>query len=496
MELLHITRVWLLCSEYPYKIKKAQEGGISVAATRIIALHKNRGKSIAKCLADRTDYIKNPDKTKNQELISAYECDPHTADAEFLLSKRQYRQITGREQGSDVIAYQIRQSFKPGEVTPEQANKIGYELAMRFLKGKHAFLVCTHVDKKHIHSHIIFNSTSLDCTQKFRDFLGSGRAVGRLSDIICLEHGLSIIENPRRYTHSTYDKWLGDHAKPSQREIVRRVIDEILSKKPADFEVFLKLLEEAGYTIKRGKHLTILHLDFKKAIRMKSLGEGYSEEDIRAVLAGEKQHSPKKRRDLTAPQKNSLLIDIDAKLREGKGAGYERWAKVHNLKQMAQTVNYLREHGLLDYDDLVRKTADASARFDDLSEKIKTAEKRMAEIAVLKTHIINYSKTREVYTAYRKSGYSKKFLAEHEGDIVLHKAAKKAFDELGLKKLPTVKRLQAEYAELLAQKKSAYADYRAARDEKRELLIHKANVEQILGKETVNEEKKNEHNRG
>lgn len=408
-------------------------GETGIATTRIIALHKNRGKSVAKCLADRTDYIKNSDKTKNQELISAYKCDPHTADAEFLLSKRQYRQITGREQGSDVIAYQIRQSFKPGEVTPEQANEIGYELAMRFLKGKHAFLVCTHVDKKHIHSHIIFNSTSLDCTQKFRDFLGSGRAVGRLSDIICLEHGLSIIENPRRYTHSTYDKWLGDQAKPSQRE---------------------------------------------------------------AVLAGEKHHSPKKRRDLTAPQKNNLLIDIDAKLREGKGAGYERWAKVHNLKQMAQTVNYLREHGLLDYDDLVRKTADASARFEELSEKIKTAEKRMVEIAVLKTHIINYSKTREVYVAYRKSGYSKKFLAEHEGDIVLHKAAKKAFDELGLKKLPAVKGLQAEYAELLAQKKLAYADYRTARDEKRELLIHKANVEKVLGKEPVNEEKKNEHNRG
>ena len=207
------------------------------------------------------------------------------------------------------------------------------------------------------------------------------------------------------------------------------------------------------------------------------------------------QHNPKKRRDFTAPQKNNLLIDIDAKLREGKGAGYERWAKVHNLKQMAQTVNYLREHALLDYEDLVRKTADASARFDELSEKIKSAEKRMAEIAVLKTHIINYSKTREVYAAYRKSGYSRKFLAEHEGDIVLHKAAKKAFDELGLKKLPTVKGLQAEYAELLTQKKSTYADYRAARDEKRELLIHKANVEQILGKEFVNEEKKNEHNR-
>ena len=457
---------------------------------------------MAQCLSDRTDYAKNAEKTNNEDLISAYECDPHTADAEFLFSKRQYSTITGRDQKRDVIAYQIRQSFKPGEVTPEEANRIGYELAQRFLKGKYAFIVCTHVDKSHIHSHIIFNSTSLDCKRKFRDFLGSGRAVARLSDIICLEHGLSIIENPRRYTHSTYDKWLGKNAKPSHREIVREVIDEILTKKPADFEVFLKLLEEQGFSVKRGKHLTLMHTDFKKAIRLDSLGEGYTEAELLAVLSGEKEHSPKKHRNILTPQKNTLLIDIEAKLREGKGSGYERRiysvnaAKVHNLKQMAQTVNYLRKHGLLDYDELKQQSTDAAARFNDLSEQIKTAEKRMAEIAVLKTHIINYTKTREIYAGYRKAGYSKKYLAEHEGDILLHKAAKKAFDELGLKKLPTVKGLQAEYAELLTQKKAAYGEYRTVRDEMKELLIHKANVEQILGKEPENEEKKNEHERG
>ncbi len=159
-------------------------------------------------------------------------------------------------------------------------------------------------------------------------------------------------------------------------------------------------------------------------------------------------------------------------------------------------MNYLREHGLLDYSDLQKKAADATARFNGLSEQIKSAEKRMAEIAVLKTHIINYSKTRDVYTTYRKSGYSKKYLAEHESDIILHKAAKKAFDDLGLKKLPTVRSLQAEYTELLTQKKAAYAEYHAARDEMKELLIHKANVEQILGKEPEHEDKKNKHNRG
>ena len=141
-----------------------------MATTRIIPMHVNKGKTIAQCLTERTDYAKNPDKTEDGEYISAYACDAKTADSEFLLSKRQYRQLTGREQASDVIAYQIRQSFKPGEATPEEANRIGYEFAKRFTKGDHAFIVCTHTDKKHIHNHIIWNSTTLDCTRKFRNF--------------------------------------------------------------------------------------------------------------------------------------------------------------------------------------------------------------------------------------------------------------------------------------------------------------------------------------
>ena len=224
-----------------------------MATTRIIPMHINRGKTIAKCLSDRTDYAMNPDKTDGGEYITAYACDPKTADMEFLLSKRQYRQFTGRTQQNDVIAYQIRQSFKPGEVTPELANKIGYEFAMRFTKGKHAFIVATHTDKAHIHNHIIWNSTTLDCKHKFRDFLGSGKAVARLSDQICMEHKLSVIKNPKRGNHS-YNQWLGDKAKPSKREVLRMAIDEALKKKPDSFEAFLKLLEAEGYTYSvRGK---------------------------------------------------------------------------------------------------------------------------------------------------------------------------------------------------------------------------------------------------
>ena len=158
-----------------------------MAATRHIPLHVNKGKTVAQCLADRTDYSQNYEKTNNGEFISSYECDPKTADEEFLLSKRQYQHKTGRDHRNNVIAYQIRQSFKPGEITPEEANRLGYELAMRFTKGNHAFTVSTHTDRAHIHNHIIFNSTTLDCSRKFKNFFFSGIALQRLSEIVCFE---------------------------------------------------------------------------------------------------------------------------------------------------------------------------------------------------------------------------------------------------------------------------------------------------------------------
>ena len=227
-----------------------------MAATRLIALHINKGKTVAQCLADRTDYSENAAKTEDGKYISAYACDAKTCDEEFLLSKRQYEHITGRTQAHDVIAYQIRQSFKPGEITPEEANRIGYETAMRWTKGKYAFFVATHTDKAHIHNHIYYNSTSLDCTRKFRDFIGSGRAVRRLSDRICLENDLSVITNPKlhskgRFLH--YGAWLGTERQPSYKEQLRLAINEALAKRPADFDAFLRLMEASGYTVKHGR---------------------------------------------------------------------------------------------------------------------------------------------------------------------------------------------------------------------------------------------------
>lgn len=459
-----------------------------MAATRLISLHINKGKTVAQCLADRTDYSQNAAKTNNGEFISSYQCDPKTADEEFLLSKRQYHHITGRQQKHDVIAYQIRQSFKPGEITPEEANAVGRELAMRFLKGNHAFIVATHIDRAHIHNHIIFNSTSLDCSRKFKNFFLSGLAVQRLSDLICLEHGLSVI-TPKPYKErikrSAYPK------KRTQRDELCAAIDQALRQKPKDFEDFVRLLVEMGYEFKDGKLKAFRGKDHKKFIRLRSLGEGYSEDELRAVISGKSLHRAKNTSKQVHPQKRfSMLIDIEKALAEGKSKGYAHWAKKFNRKELAKIYLFLKESGLDNNEDLVAHTEKLSSRFDELSESIKATEKRLAEIQVLRTHIDNYSHTRDVYVEYRKSGYSKKFFEEHREEIQLHKAAKDAFNQLGVKKLPTRKELSVEFNQLLIAKKQAYAEYRQVRDDLREFQIAKRAMDVILNKDRQQEEEK------
>ena len=457
-------------------------------------LHTGKGRTVGTAIEDIIDYVKNPEKTDLGKLITSWQCDSRTADAEFLLSKQQYIKKTGRVRGEDdVIAYHLRQSFRPGEITPDEANRLGCELARRFTKGNHAFIVCTHIDKAHIHNHIIWNSTALDETRKFRNFWGSTRAIRRLNDTICIQNGYSIVENPKAKGKS-YDKWLGDQKKPSHRERICFAIDDALAKNPDSFDALLELLHQAGYEIKQGKVPSLRGSEQRNYIRMDTLGAGYSPDELRAIIAGTRTHTPRKRSVLYKPAKpsGSLLIDIQAKLQEGKGAGYAKWAKRFNLKQMSQTMIYLEENGLLDLDTLHEQAAAASATYHDLSWKIKNAEQRMTEIQILQQHIVNYSKTRNVYVGYRKAGYSKKYLAEHEADILLHKAAKNYFDDQGLEKLPTYQSLQKEYAELMTQKKSMYSDYKKAQEKMRELQTAKANVDRILNMEISESEKEKE----
>ena len=463
-----------------------------MATTRLIPLHTGKGRNFGKAIRNVIGYVSNPKKTHQGELVTGFGCNPETADGEFLLMKREYIAQTGRLRGKDdVIAYHLRQSFVPGEITPEEANRIGCELASRFTHGQHAYVVATHEDRRHVHSHIIISAVNLDCDRKFRNFWGSSKAIRRLSDTLCIQNGLSIIEQPKGHSKS-YNKWLGNEAKTSQRDGLREAIDDALARQPKDFEELLTMLQRGGWEVKRGKRISLKGKGQERFKRLDSLGEDYSEAALRAIIAGEKEHHPREKKTVQPMRQVNLLVDIQAKLQAGKGAGYEHWAKVFNLKQMAQTLNYLSENNLMNIEDLTAKTDAAIARVHELQVTIRETEKRMAELHALKGHIINYVKTREVYVAYRMAGYSKKFVAEHEQEIRLHQAAKEAFSALGTQKIPKVKAIQAEYDALREKKKQAYAAYHQAQDEMRQLLTVRANVERILGIEEKEKERQKE----
>ena len=373
-----------------------------MAATRIIPMHVNKGKTIQQCVKARLDYASNPEKTEEGQFVSSYACDPKTVTEEFMLSKKEYYRLTGRHPHGDIIAYQLRQSFKPGEITPEEANQIGYELAEKLTKGNHAFIVATHTDKKHIHNHIVWNSTDLNCTRKYRNFLGSFRVVQRISDELCLKHGLSVI-------------------------------------KPRPYKDRIKYQGHPGAPAKRGF---------------------------------------------------DMLVDIQKKLTEGKGKGYVGWAKVFNAKQITQTLLFLKEKDIRDYDSLAEKAHLASATFDDLRAKIKDCDQRLDEITDLRQHIFNYAKTRDVYEKYRKGGYKKSFYEAHRQEITIHKAAKAAFNKLPKDrkpggKLPTVKQLNEEFKEVLAEKKKNYSEYREAKKSMQDYVKAKHNIDEFMRQEQL-----------
>ena len=355
-----------------------------MATTRLIPMHSIKGQSIDQTVHGRIRYAINPKKTNDGSLVKSFGCDPKTAASEMLLCKREYATFSGRsdEKKSDVVLYQIRQSFKPGEVTAEQALDIGMELARRFTKDKFQYIVATHTDHAHIHNHIIFNSTAIDGTKKFRNFYGSSQAIRKLSDLICIENSLSVIANPSD-KHQDYGKWLGSKKPETYRDKLRKTINGIMTKKPTDFDQFLQMMTEAGYEIKRGEHLAFRAKDQQKFTRLRSLGEGYSEKEIRAAIQGKSVFVPKKQiRSKINSNKISLLVDIQAKLQAGKGAGYERWAKVFNLKQMAKTIAFLEENKIENYEELIKMSQEVAAEIQQISKQIKLVEEQIYEAEI------------------------------------------------------------------------------------------------------------------
>ena len=422
--------------------------------------------------------------------MSAYLCDPATAHAEFLLVKSQYQAETGREVERGALCYQIRQAFPKGELTPEEANKIGFETAMRWTKGKYQFFVCTHIDKGHLHNHIYYNSTAYDRSRKFHNFIGSTFALRRLSDRVCIEHELFVIQNPKlhskgRFRH--YGQWLGGVRQPSQKEQLRAIIDEVLAQPPADLPAFLSALEAAGVQVihGRGGVLSFQLPGFERPARWRgsTLGKGYGPEDVQAVLEGRAparaggggDARPKARRF-------NLVIDIQQRMAQGKGPGYERWAKLYNLKQMAAALQFLQENGLTDYAELEAKTEAAVDNAHALAGELRAVERELGRTSELMGAVVQYAKTRPVFDGYKAARYSKKYLAQHEAELADYRAAKATMNELlDGEKLPKMDALKKKRRELAEQKKALTAQYRTAQKEMREIVTVKGNIDHLLG---------------
>ena len=468
-----------------YFVSKARKGGIRIATTFIKPYKAPKGRSAIDTMKDRFDYGLDPKKCA---ATSSYLCDPKTAYAEFRLTKSQYEVRTGRSSEKGHLFFQIRQAFPAGEVTVEEAQRIGYETAMRWTKGHYQFFVCTHTNTGKIHNHIYYNATAEDGTRKFHNFIGSSFAVRRLSDRICLEHNLSVVVNPKQHSQSKfkhYGQWLGETKPPSLKEQLKATINQVLrNDKPKDLDAFFGLMKDAGYEHKwgRGGVLSFRAEGQEKFTRLRqsTLGVGYSIDDIKAVIEGRKTlpvYEPK-----PAPRKVSLVIDIQEKLRDGKGPAYTRWATVFNLKQMAAALQYLQENKLQVYGDLVTKAETVTERFHAIGDKLKATESALKQNNALRKAITDYARTRSVFEEYKAQKYSNKYLAEHEDDIAVYRAAQAAMRALlHGEKLPKMDALKAEWQMLESEKKAGYSEYRNAQTEMREIIAVKANIDHLLG---------------
>ena len=426
-----------------------------MAATCIMSIHINKGKTARQCIGERLDYIMNPKKTDDGILVSTYACSPETAADEFMLFRQEYQQNTGRTQENEVIGYHVRQAFKPDEIKPEEANEIGKELASRMTDGQFAYVVATHIDKHHIHNHIIICSTDLEGQHKYRDVKQSAKDLAQISDSLCREHSLSVIQNPQDKTVS-YDKWQGNQRRFTHRDELRMIIDAVLRMQPVSFDVLMQLLEDAGCRIKRGAHISIKPPEGERYIRLDTLGEEYKEATLRRTLTGDHVHIPKIPRGDFNGSQVKRLIDIETKLHAGKGKGYQVWAERNNIDAKAQMVIFLKEHQIGSLEELNDQIQELTDQRNSLKASIREKQNRMKEINRQRQAIRDYSRTKEVYTQYRESGWSVKFYQEHRQEIEDHKNAQAVYSSLE-GKMPTLKELTAEYDELKERKENDQA---------------------------------------
>ena len=437
-------------------------------------------KPIKSTLSKALDYIQNPDKTDGKMLVSSFGCSYETADIEF-----EYTLSQALGKGNN-LAFHLIQSFEPGEVDYETAHKIGKQLADAVTKGQHEYVLTTHIDKGHVHNHIIFCAANFVDHHKYNSNKRSYYGIRNMSDKLCRENGLSVVVPGKGSKGKSYAEYQAEKTGTSWKGKLKVAIDALIPQ-VSSFEELLQRLQAAGYEVKPGKYISCRAPGQERFTRLKTLGADYTEEALKERIEGRRTRAAKAPR---ADRGVSLLIDIQNSIKAAQSRGYEQWAKIHNLKQAAKTMNFLTEHKIEQYADLTAKIAEIQTESEQAADALKSVEKRLADMAVLIKNVFTYQKTKPAYDAYRKAKNKEKYRAGQERAIILHEAAARSLKAAGVSKLPNLAALKAEYEKLQTQKEALYADYGKLKKQVKEYDVIKQNIDSILQAEKQPEREK------
>ena len=435
-------------------------------------------KPIKSTLKKALEYIQNPDKTDDKMLVSSFGCSYETADIEFAFTLSQ-----ALDKGNN-LAHHLIQSFEPGEVSFEKAHEIGKQLADAVTKGQYEYVLSTHIDKGHVHNHIIFCAVNFVDYHKYNSNKRSYYGIRNINDRLCYENGLSVITPEKGRKGKSYIEYQTAKKGTSWKGKLKEAVD-LLIPQVKNFEELLEKLQASGYEIKRGKYISCRAPGQERFTRLKTLGADYTEEAIRKRIAGIKSHTGKKP---MREHKISLLIDIENNIKAQQSAGYEHWAKIHNLKQAAKKMNFLTENNIRQYEDLISRIDELILDSEQTADSLKQAEKKLSDMAVLIKNISTYQKTKDIYRGYIKAKDKDAYRRKYESSLILYEASGKALKDAGIKKLPKLTALQKEYTSLQKKKDAIYSDYGKLKKKVKEYQRIKQNVDKILQRENTGRE--------
>ena len=419
-------------------------------------------------------YILNPEKTDEKLLVSSYGCASETAAREFEWTRK-----IAEQKGMNpvrIIARHVIQSFEIGEVTPELAHEIGKQFADEILGGKYEYVLTTHIDKDHVHNHLIFNAVDFVDYHAYKSYKRIYYDMREVSDRLCKENGLSVIP-PSQNKGMDYKEYTEAKRGTSWKQKLKQTIDRLVIT-AKDYDDFLRLMQEAGYEIKTGKYISFRAEGQERFTRSKTIGENYTEERIKERIAG---RTPRRNRRQTMPKGISLIGDIQDRIRLIDSKGYEHKAKLTILKEAARTLNYLTENNLLQYADLEKKVEDVHSSYDRTGKELKDVEARLREVQPLIKNISNYQRLKPVYDAFQKAKDKPGFKAKHEAELVIFEAARSTLLAMqGDEKLPSLKTLQTEQQRLLDERQRLYDERAKLKKEAKQIETIKSNVDTFL----------------